>query len=463
MRATAKGRAAGIRSAFGFLSGSGSVGGGALLAGLGTYAFLSLSARGVGPARFAPLSAMWSLTLIMGPGVFLPVQQELARSLGARRGTQGGRDVVRRAAWLGAALAATATVAALAASEWLVPHVFGGRWAMFWCFEVAVVGYALGYLGRGVFAGIGSFADFGRLIVGESATRMVFSAVLFGCGVHTAWPYAAAIAAAPFASLLIVSRGGRALRLSEGTGATWAEMSRSLGLLLLGSLSSQFLANAGPVSAQVASSHESGVAAGRFLAALVVARVTLFLFQPVQVAILPNLSELVARGRVAELRSAVTKMTAVACALLLITTALAWLAGRPVLGLLFGSGFLVSRTTLAALALGTGAYIVALALNGAAIALGGQQVSASAWGAGSVAFLVSLALGGPLFVRIETAYVIGAAVAAVTMVAGVYLRLGRVSDPVTATPSVHNGGVPGNLPAAGAPEQANSTQTMPPR
>ena len=57
-------------------------------------------------AEYSPLSATWSLVFLIGPGLFLPLEQEISRALAERR-TQGlgGAPVVRRAATLGVGLA----------------------------------------------------------------------------------------------------------------------------------------------------------------------------------------------------------------------------------------------------------------------------------------------------------------------------------------------------------------------
>src|SRR5205807_10293590 len=61
------------------------VGAGLAVLGLTAYGFLILSARAVGPRRYASLSALWAAVYLAGPGFFLPLEQEVGRAVAARR------------------------------------------------------------------------------------------------------------------------------------------------------------------------------------------------------------------------------------------------------------------------------------------------------------------------------------------------------------------------------------------
>ena len=154
------------------LSGISSVGSGVLGAGVFTYLFLSLAGRVLGPAGFAPLSTLWALVFIVGPGLFLPVQQELGRVIAGQRGERGGARAARKVQVIAAAMAVMVGVAALVAGDWLTRELFDGQWALLWCFEGAVVAYAVSFTARGIFSGLGDFKDFGRLVAAESVVRL---------------------------------------------------------------------------------------------------------------------------------------------------------------------------------------------------------------------------------------------------------------------------------------------------
>ena len=61
------------------------VGGGLVVLGVCSYAFLALAGRALSPADFATLSVLWALVYTVGPGLFLPLEQEVARALADRR------------------------------------------------------------------------------------------------------------------------------------------------------------------------------------------------------------------------------------------------------------------------------------------------------------------------------------------------------------------------------------------
>ncbi len=134
------------------------VGTGLVIAGIASYLFLAISARALGPDAFAPLSVMWVITFLAGPGFFLPVEQEVTRALAHRRAEgMGGGPVIVRAAQLGGILAAILVVITLIVSPWMVSHLFDGYWLLLVGFLLGLVGYYAGHLGRGTFSGMGRF------------------------------------------------------------------------------------------------------------------------------------------------------------------------------------------------------------------------------------------------------------------------------------------------------------------
>ena len=78
---------------------------GLVVLGATSYGFLVLAARSLGPERYAPLSVLWALVFLVGPGVFVPLEQELARAIAARQATgRGAEDLVRKAGLAGVAM-----------------------------------------------------------------------------------------------------------------------------------------------------------------------------------------------------------------------------------------------------------------------------------------------------------------------------------------------------------------------
>ncbi|MEO6317953.1 MAG: hypothetical protein ABIP36_04145, partial [Acidimicrobiales bacterium] len=197
-----------------------------------------------------------------------------------------------------------------------------------------------------------------------------------------------------------------------GPPAEWSEISRALAWLLLASMLSMTLVNAGPIAIEVLAGPDQDDEAGRFLAGLVVARVPLFLFQAVQAALLPRLAELAGEDRFDELRQSLRQLVAVLAAIATLGTLFAWLAGPEIVELLFGSEFPLGARTMALLAAGSGSFMIGSAVAQANIALGRQRLMASAWAAGLAALLLVIAVSSSdLFLRVELGGLAGGVVA----------------------------------------------------
>lgn len=418
-------RGAHARARTGFLAGLSAVGSGVLGAGLFTYLFLSLAGRVLGPARFAPVSTLWALVFIVGPGLFLPVQQELGRVIAGQRGGRTGGHAVRKVALIAGGFAVTTMAVTLAVGPWMTQELFAGDAALLWCFEGSVVAYALTFVARGVFSGLGDFKDFGRLLAVESMSRLVIGGLLTLAGGRSAATYGVAIALAPLVSTLLVTRLGTKVLLSPGLHVSWHQVTRAMGWLVLGSLLAQFLANAGPLAVQLLATPAEENQAGRFLSALIIARLALYLFQAVQATLLPNLAELVAAGRLDDLRRALRKLTLVCSGLVVVTTLGALVLGPLAVRLLFGPGFTIGALTMAVLAGASAVYVLAAALTGAAIASVAHQLVALSWLAGSVVFVVVTLLVNDLFLRVELGYLLGSITTAAALLYGLPRHLSR--------------------------------------
>ena len=66
-------------------TGTAAVGVGLIVAGLSAYGFLFFADRALSKAEYSPLGALWSMVFLIGPGLFLPLEQEISRALAERR------------------------------------------------------------------------------------------------------------------------------------------------------------------------------------------------------------------------------------------------------------------------------------------------------------------------------------------------------------------------------------------
>ncbi len=377
------------------------VGIGLLIAGITSYLFLKVAKIALGSDEAVQtIASLWIATFALAPGFFLPLEQELARTLAHRRAIgQGGQPVVARVRTLGIGLAGIVTLAALAASPLIVSGYFDGDWVLMVALILAFSAYAPAHLSRGIASGNGRFRAYAIVMGADGAVRIVLCATLAILGIKTVGLYGFAVALAPVPGVLWVRAKG-ALRTEPGPEASWAEVTPNLGWLLLGSVFAAALVNAGPLAATLLASDDQKHLVTRFTYGVLLARIPLFLFQAVQAALLPRLSRLAARNEIAEFRSGFTRLMKLVLVVGVVGTAGAFLLGPLVIEKFYDAE--LSRKTMAMLALGSAIYMVALAIAQAVIALRGHALVALGWGIGAVTFVVVTWLGSDeLFRRVE--------------------------------------------------------------
>ena len=425
---------------------------GVVVLGITAYGFLIVSARALGPERYAPLSVLWALVFLVGPGLFVPLEQELTRAISAREAVGlGSADVVRRAA-MAAGVAVTVLMVAIAlAGGWLVPQLFDDQPLLLVGLVLSVGGYFVEHLVRGVLSGTGRFRPYGVILGAEGAIRLIGCAALAALDVSTPGPYGLVLGGAPLLAAAIGARGQGLLpagrRATAGAdevgGAAGAgSLRQALGWLLAASLFSQLLVNAAPVVVKSLANAEQTAMVGRFVAALIVARVPLFLFAAVQASALPRLSRLVAAGRHDELRHGVVRLVAVVGAFGLVGALGLAAVGPWLLETLFGNDFSLARHHLVYLAAASACYMLAMTVAQALIALRAQARVAAAWIAGSATFAVVAAASPGLLQRAERGLLAGSVVALAVMVAALAPLLRSQPSPDDAA------GVPAPLPPA---------------
>jgi len=403
---------------------------GLLVLGMTAYGFLLLSARVLGPSRYASLSALWAMVFLVGPGFFLPLEQEVGRSLAARRARgMGDGALLRRAAVLGGAATAVLVLAVAAFRSPLLDQLFDGQGLLLVGFVLSLVGYFAEHLVRGSLAGHGHFPRYGLVLGTEGALRLVGCVALAVFGVASAGPYGVVLGGAPLLAALAGTRRRVGRASPPGPPAPYRDLTSSLGWLLAASVSAQLLVNAAPLAVKVLATSRQQAEAGRFLAGLVIARVPLFLFVAVQASLLPRLSELHASGRQRELRSTLRRLMVGVAALAFVATVGAAIIGPRVLEVLFGSGYRLGGRDLALLTAASGAYMLALTAAQPLIALSSPARVALGWVVGLVAFVVTTVAMSDLLARVEWAFLAGSLVAAASMSALLVPLLGDDRPP----------------------------------
>jgi O-antigen/teichoic acid export membrane protein len=399
------------------------VGAGLIIAGLTAYGFQIVSFRALSKGDYTALNGLWVLVFVTAPGFFLPLEQEVGRALADRRARGvGGRPLVRRAAFLGTLLTATLILVSFALGPFLVDDIFHGRTLLILCFAIALVTYAFQHLTRGTLSGNGRFGPYGQVFGVEGVLRLLPTIVLWVAGVDEPVYYGLCLAIPPVLAAAWALRGQHGL-LQPGPDAPYSELSTSLGYLFVGSVLAQALGYAAFLTATVLAKDSQRDAVADFIVGLFLARIPILLFQAVQAALLPKLAGLAGAGRHDDFRSGLRKLIVVVVGIGVIGVVAGFTLGPWAGGILFGEKFTLGHNDLALLAAGSGAFILALTLAQALIALMGHARAATAWVVGIVGFALVTALGNDLFLRVELGFLSGSLIAAAAMAALLYQRM----------------------------------------
>lgn len=391
------------------------VGAGFATAGITILVFLVITARVLGPERYAGLSAMWSITFLIAPGVYFPIEQEVGRALSDRRARGvGGGPVIRRAAAVAGGFAAVLLVASVGFSGPLLDQFFDDEVLLLVGFMVALVGYALQHLSRGSLSGNDRFPSYGIVIAAEGLYRVVGGLALAVAGVETAGPYALVVGLAPLLAVLTVLPRERDL-VTPGPDARWSELTRAFGYLLVASVLALAMINVAPLVVSVLAEQTERELVGSVLIGLIIARIPVFMFQAVQASLIPQLAGLAAAGRWTELRHRLLRLLAAVGAVAAAATVVAGAIGPWAIRTFFGAEFELGSTDMAYLAAASGAFMVAMALGQALIALAGYRRVAAGWLAGMVTLFAVAGVPADILFRVERAFLAGTLVAVAVM------------------------------------------------
>ncbi len=421
-----------------------SYGRGARVAGIGiaatalvTQAYFSLASHKLGPDLYGGISLLWTAIFLVCSILYRPVEQLLSRTIADRdaRGIQG-HEHLRVAATIQLALGIVFVVAALLLRGPLEDDLFGGKSALYWVLVIAVPAYAASYFARGFLAGHKRLGFYGALVFVESVSRCTF-AVLAVVGVASSQSFVAAgMAAAPIVSLSVLPWAlGRRIRVQTGRerdvrvaeaidvaaqeeppGEAEFTLAHGTGFaaaVLLIMVCEQAFLNAGPLLVKGAAGAQGTALAGFAFNVVLIARAPLTLFQAIQTAILPHLTEMSATDDVPAFRRSIA-VTVRAIAAFAAAVSLGLLALGPfAMHVLFGDkGFDYERFGLVAIGVGMGLYLVGATLNQAALARGRAAQAAGCWVVAAGSYVVFLLIPGwhDRVLQLEVGFLFGAAV-----------------------------------------------------
>jgi len=400
------------------------VGAGLLVAGVSAYGFLALAARSLSKSEVAPLSSTWMLVFLLGPGLFLPLEQEVSRAVAGRRVQGiGGAPVLRRAATVGVGLGLGVLIILIATARLTVDRLFDHQLLLLVGVALGLAGAFAGHLTRGCMSGTAHFKGYGTYLGADGLIRFLGCVVCVLIGVKTAGWFGIAVGIAGLLAVPVALRVERP-RLAPGPEAALAEISETLTFLLMASLAAWSIMNIGPVLVNWFATDAQKDLAGQFMPGLVVARIPLFLFQAIQAALLPKLSGLATAGRISDFRTGLKRLLIVVAGLAVIGTIVGALLGPFAVEVMAGSKYDLSHRTMGMLAAGSGFYMLALAIAQALIALKGHRRQACAWVVGLLALLLTARFASDdLYFRVELGLLVGSVVSFVVMGALLLRRL----------------------------------------
>jgi O-antigen/teichoic acid export membrane protein len=339
------------------------------------------------------IGGLWPLVFVVAPGCFLPLEQEVGRALAHRRALGiGGAPVARRAAIAAAWGTGGLVLVSFALAGVLTDTLFKGNAGLVLCLAIALVTYSVQHLTRGTLSGNGRFGPYGVILGAEGCIRFLPSVVLWFAGVTNPVAYGLCLAVPPVLASAFAVRGERGL-LKPGPQAPWSELSSNLAYLLTGSVLAQGLGYAPTLVATVLATDAQDK------------------------ALLPKLARLAGAGQHDDFRSGLRKLVLIVVGVGALGVIGGYTLGPWACELFFSKT--IDRTDLALLAAGSGAFILALTLAQALIALMGHAKATFAWGVGiavgAVALVAMSVADVELFLRVEFSYLFASAACAAVM------------------------------------------------
>ena len=402
----------------------GRVSGGALAAGLGSVAGLAVATRSLGAGPVAPLAVAWTLAVVVGPGLWSGVEQEVARATARGERTDEVARLVARRALMAAPIVAAAGLAGR--------HlVFAGSTAVPVALAVVAAAYGPLHLAWGRLAGEGRSGAQAASMAVEGGARLVLVGGTSVLTHHVGASAGALAAAVTLAALwaMLASRGSaaRVTGLVDipgpelPNGGRGAVADRIRWLTGAGLLSQALFLTSPATFTLLAPSGDPRTA--RLAMAVLLARAPALAWKGVLAAVVPAVAadrDGAARAVRGVARAAVIGAVVAGA----VGAAAAAAFGDRVLDLLTGGGPGLGVRPLALLAAATAAYLGALTVTAALAGAGQARAAAAAWLVGSVMSVAALAVPGDPVRRVVSALAVGTVVALAGLV-----RAGIRRDP----------------------------------
>ncbi|MEJ2863345.1 lipopolysaccharide biosynthesis protein [Actinomycetospora flava] len=404
----------------------GAAGLGVLVSGLIVNVYLAVVARALPPAEYATFGSFWAIALVLGFGAFLPLEQELARRLPS----PGDRRALLRAATGASAVLAGIALAVLALALPIVSRSLDGNLSAMLALVALCLVSGGQFLVRGTLIGTDRLVRHAAVMVLDAVLRLGLAVIVFFVGGADAaafcWALVVAIALAHLPQLPAAWRRAVAWGRPAPADAPTVSvrgLTRDAMPLLVGSVCAQLLLNGLPVLVVAQASDADEAAAGVFVAAFTLAKAPLSMVVPLQSAVVPTLTRLIAADRRREVLVLLLKGVAALGAVAAIGVPLALLIGPPLVSLVFGAEYTIGGLDLAIILCGVLAHIGLVVVTQVHVARARHRDVALSWTAGLVTAGVTFWLVPGVVLSGEVAFAVGSAVGA--LVSGLILAVSR--------------------------------------
>ena len=182
------------------------VGAGLALLGLASYVHLAVAGHSLTEADYSSLSVLWTIVFTLGIGLFMPVEQEVARVVAARRshGLPAGPVLVRGGTLAVAILVGLVALIVLARGP-LADRLFAGDRSMVTVLVGSLAALAVAHTTRGVLAGLQLFPWYGSQLALDGGLRIGLVALLGLAGVTSPAWFGAVLIIAPLAGAALTA------------------------------------------------------------------------------------------------------------------------------------------------------------------------------------------------------------------------------------------------------------------
>ncbi|MDG2027316.1 MAG: hypothetical protein P8J50_09415 [Acidimicrobiales bacterium] len=386
--------------------------------GITTYAFLVVARRALGDEAYGGLAVLWGLIYILGPGLFQPLEQEIARATADRAGRgDGSAPVLRQAARIGIVQLAVVIVGILATWRVGLDELLDNRVDLLVALILSLSAFMVAECVRGVLSGRHEFGRYSAYFAAEGLGRLFLAGVLAIIGVEVVGAYAVAVGIA-FLIATFVAIGNLRPFVKPGPPAPLSELTPSLGWLLIASLGEAFMLNVGPVALEIVGDDLGAEAPGIFLNGLIISRVPLFFFQAVKASLLPTLATQAAERDLTAFRHTQLRLVGAVVSVATVSVLVMAAIGPWLVESLFGDE--IGARDMALLSASGGGLMVMLSLSLGLVALDHARLAVVGYIVGVAAFPIALGFADDPFLQVESALV--AAVVAGSLITAALLK-----------------------------------------